>query len=397
MAISATAIAKLAATVASNEKLRKGVGWVIVAILSPLILLLVLLLALLSGTSQHNNAAVDLCFFGGSPPMTAPYEYRDHIKDMQSAFAQIDSAVATVNTMVEGTNGLDGTRIKSVFFTLNFGTDNPQDLDITGFVDEFVRYEERSYTTTNEDGTTTTHYYTVAIPLPIDTVYANIPSITAQHKNGIDGVYTQISSGGSSFSGDILRGNGSSTVIDISGFTDPSTKNSADLVAYAQQAFDNGWGYVWGTCGWILTDGLFQSKLNQYPEGVENYKDFIAENWVGGRTTDCVGLIKGYSWLDVDTLDVGYATNGMPDLGANQMYNVATNKGGIATIPEIPGLAVWNKGHIGVYIGDGYVIEAMGTKYGVVKTKLADRNWTHWLKIPYLSYPETTNELEETT
>ncbi len=31
-------------------------------------------------------------------------------------------------------------------------------------------------------------------------------------------------------------------------------------------AWENGWGYVWGTCGWVLTDSLFQSKLAQYPE-----------------------------------------------------------------------------------------------------------------------------------
>ncbi len=395
MALSAAAIAKIATTVATNDKLRKGVGWVIAAILSPLILFIVLLCSLLSATSQHNNAAVDLCFYGGSLPATAPAEYQDHITDMQSAFAIVDSEVARVNSMVEGSVGLDCTQLKSVFYTMYFGTDNPQDLDITDFVDGFVRYEERSYTTTNEDGTTSIHHYTVAIPLPIDTVYANIPSITTQHKDGINGVYTQISSGGSSFSGSILRGDGSGTVIDISNFTDPTTKNSADLVAYAEQAFDNGWGYVWGTCGWILSDWMFQSKLDQYPDGVGNFKDFIAENWLGSRTTDCVGLIKGYGWLDTGTLEVGYATNGMPDIGADQMYNVATEKGGIATIPEIPGLAVWNKGHIGVYIGDGYVIEAMGTKYGVVKTKLTDRNWTHWLKIPYISYPEITNELEE--
>lgn len=42
--------------------------------------------------------------------------------------------------------------------------------------------------------------------------------------------------------------------------------------------------------------------------------------------------------------------------------------------------------NLGVYIGNGEVIEAMGTKYGVVKTKLAGRGWTHWLQVPYISY-----------
>jgi cell wall-associated NlpC family hydrolase len=39
-----------------------------------------------------------------------------------------------------------------------------------------------------------------------------------------------------------------------------------------------------------------------------------------------------------------------------------------------------------VYIGNGEVIEAMGTKYGVVKTQLSERSWTAWLQIPYINY-----------
>ena len=116
------------------------------------------------------------------------------------------------------------------------------------------------------------------------------------------------------------------------------------------------------------------------------HADFIRANWLGGRTTDCAGLIKGYGWLNPETLTIDYATNGMPDLGANQMYYSASVSGPIDTMPDTPGLAVWHDGHIGVYIGNGEVIEAMGTKYGVVKTKLEGRGWTHWLEIEYINY-----------
>lgn len=40
----------------------------------------------------------------------------------------------------------------------------------------------------------------------------------------------------------------------------------------------------------------------------------------------------------------------------------------------------------GVFASGGYVIEAMGTKYGVVKTELEGRGWTHWLQIEYINY-----------
>lgn len=94
----------------------------------------------------------------------------------------------------------------------------------------------------------------------------------------------------------------------------------------------------------------------------------------------------GTSILDFIRYAVAYGTNGMPDLGANQMYYSASVSGTIDTMPDIPGLAVWHDGHIGVYIGNGEVIEAMGTKYGVVKTELAGRGWTHWLQIEYINY-----------
>ena len=62
MAVPVAAIAKAAAALLSNEKTRKAVGWVIAAILSPVILIVVLVCSLLSGTADHNNSAVDLTF-----------------------------------------------------------------------------------------------------------------------------------------------------------------------------------------------------------------------------------------------------------------------------------------------------------------------------------------------
>ncbi len=199
-------------------------------------------------------------------------------------------------------------------------------------------------------------------------------------------------SGDSSYDGSYERSDSYGNDIDISGFVSPHTKNNLDLVVYAKQAYENGWGYVWGTYGNVLTESLFAYKLDQYPDGVGNYEDFIRENWLGRRTTDCCGLIKGYSWLNPDTLSIEYATNGMPDYGANQMYASAeeygTDYGSMDSMPDIPGLALWKSGHIGVYIGDGMAIEAMGTKYGVVLTEVDGRGWQGWCKIPFITYVE---------
>ena len=176
--------------------------------------------------------------------------------------------------------------------------------------------------------------------------------------------------------------------INTSNYVDPSTKNNLDLVKWSEFAADKGWGYVWGTYGTVLSPDFLESKIIQYPDEVGGKEDFIRENWLGKRTADCVGLIKGYSWYDTASQMTILVSNGMPDIGADTMYENATEKGTIDTIPEIPGLAVWKEGHIGVYIGDGKVVEAYGTTSGVIRSELANGGWTHWLKIPYISYIE---------
>ena len=180
--------------------------------------------------------------------------------------------------------------------------------------------------------------------------------------------------------------------IDTSDYYDPSTKNNLDLVKYVKNAEKNHWGYVWGTYGRVLNKNYLDSLIRQYPEDVGDYEAFIRKNYLGGRTADCGGLIKGYAWYDATTGNMSYGSNGMPALRADEIYGRAIEKGKISTIPEVEGLAVWHKGHIGVYIGNGEVIEAMSTKVGVVKTKLEKGKWTHWLKIPYIDYIEESEE-----
>ena len=38
--------------------------------------------------------------------------------------------------------------------------------------------------------------------------------------------------------------------------------------------------------------------------------------------------------------------------------------------------------------GIGYAIVAMGTLYGVVRTKVEGRGWQGWCKIPYIQYDD---------
>lgn len=396
MAVTAGMIAKVAATALSNEKLCKGIGWGLVAVLSPVILLISAMCSIGTGGADHNNQAVAAAFYGTSYSSEVPMAFRSHIEDMRTAFSLLDSAVASVNVRTEGGNSLDLIRVKAVFYALCFCDDAPSRRAANRFVKCFYTWETRTRTVEveSEDGTvTSTEEYTVAVPVSLHQAYANLEAelgrtITEDDKSNINHIYTMIAGteGGGSYDGSFIAGGDRSIELDISTFANPTTKNATDLVTYAVHAWESGWGYVWGTYGNVLTESLLAYKVSQYPDGVGNHENFIRAHWLGGRTTDCVGLIKGYSWLSPETMTIDYGTHGMPDIGANQMYYTARESGPISTMPDIPGLAVWHEGHIGVYIGGGQVIEAMGTKNGVVKTELAKRNWTHWLKIPYINY-----------
>lgn len=327
--MAAPVLARVAAALLTNEDGRKTIGWVLALLLSPLILLVVFLCCFGDGASQHNNAVVSAAFYGAELSSQVPAEYRAHITEMQE----------------------DGT-------------------------EELV--EET---------------YEVTVPLPMAEVYEKLSTwrgcvVTDEERSNAVDIYAMVmgSMGGDAFNGDYEPGGSAPIELDVSMLTDPTTKNAADLVTYVTNAWNSGWGYVWGTYGQVLTPELLQYKLTQYPDGVGKYAVFIRANWLGRHTADCVGLIKGYGWLSTDTMTIDYGTHGMPDIGANEMFYNATRRGGIETMPDTPGLAVWKAGHIGVYIGNGEVIEAMGTKYGVVKTQLEGRGWTHWLEVPGIEY-----------
>lgn len=168
-------------------------------------------------------------------------------------------------------------------------------------------------------------------------------------------------------------------------FKNPSTKNNEDLVAWAKEAYGDGWGYVWGTFGRVLTSEYIEELCEQYPDHVEVYRDYIEEHFIGKRCADCAGLIKGYLWYDSDSGQFIYDAS--TDFGANSMFSAADESGDISDMPDIPGIGVWRNGHVGIYIGNDQVIQAMGTQYGVVQTQLSGSSFTHWFKIPGVSYP----------
>lgn len=115
---------------------------------------------------------------------------------------------------------------------------------------------------------------------------------------------------------------------------------------------------------------------------------------------DCVCLIKGVLWgwsgnKNATYGGAAYASNGVPDIGADAMI---TKCSGISTdFSKItPGEAVWMSGHIGVYIGDGKVVECTPAWDNCVQitqlgsaTAYKTRKWTKHGKLPWITYTST--------
>ena len=169
-----------------------------------------------------------------------------------------------------------------------------------------------------------------------------------------------------------------------------STKTAAGLVAYAKAQL--GRPYWYATFGNIATAQLLAYKREQNPEYYDPSR--YRTGWTGQfgmRVHDCVGLIKGYLWSKGPDGVPKY--NAAQDVSANGMRNACKEKGKIASLPELPGVLVFFDGHVGVYIGGGYVIEARGHDYGVVMTALNARPWTYWGKCPWIEYGSATTAL----
>ena len=228
-------IAKAAAIILTDEKARKAVGWTLVAILSPLILLIAFLCALGSGATEHNITAVELCFYDtiGIPAET-PEEYRLCIEAMRASFAQLDIAIAAINENTEEETSLDDIRVKAIFYALYFGAESHRDAQ--SFADCFVTWEERIRTVLVEGSDPpeeTEETYSVAIPIEdLGTVWQNIAAMgvtpTAEQRSNADSIYNLIrygaAGGGSGFAGSDVP------FIGADGFCSPIGENWRNVV-----------------------------------------------------------------------------------------------------------------------------------------------------------------------
>lgn len=166
---------------------------------------------------------------------------------------------------------------------------------------------------------------------------------------------------------------------------------NCQLVNFCEQALKKESYYMWGTYGKLISKSLILSKAKQYPKRYSTARQQFLLTHVDGKSVgcDCVGLIKWALWTDGD-INGRIRYQEATDRNTTMLYEAATLRGPMAVLPEIPGLIVYRKGHVGVYVGKGKVIECtLGSRGdGIVKTDVAKGEWTHWLKIPEVMYVE---------
>lgn len=141
------------------------------------------------------------------------------------------------------------------------------------------------------------------------------------------------------------------------------------------------WGYIYGTAGVLWTEAK-QKELEKTTDKNRESGRKYGKKWIGHYVADCSGFVKYLcKQLKVD----------VPH-GSNSMWDKSVYEKGSLHGQDIPTGALVFKArgddfyHVGVYVGDGRVVEAQGTQTGVVESKLS--TWTHYGLIKDLGYSD---------
>lgn len=184
-----------------------------------------------------------------------------------------------------------------------------------------------------------------------------------------------------------------------------ATVKTADLIAKFQYALDNHYGYILNTWHTKWTQSAQDEKVRlmekKYGSGwktnsaAKNNSSYTAamygSKWIGQWVTDCSGLfywafkeLGGYMYHGSNTMWNKYC------VAKGKLVNGARSDGQ----PLKPGTAVFvlkngsDRSHVGLYIGNGTVIEASGTKTGVITTKITNTKWAEWGELKGVEYEQ---------
>ena len=158
--------------------------------------------------------------------------------------------------------------------------------------------------------------------------------------------------------------------------------NAQDLCAVFNKTVKDGWGYVPGFDGQLLTQDMLNEKITD-PNVRQN-----ASKWVGKHVADAGGLFA-YAFRTLGMAD-RYTADGKYIETIFKEFCETTGKlpkGGL-----VPGMVIFKKRNdnytgVGIYIGNSTIIESKSTKVGVIVSRLTSE-WTYWGKLKNVEYQE---------
>lgn len=159
-----------------------------------------------------------------------------------------------------------------------------------------------------------------------------------------------------------------------------TTKRDTELTGVGLAEFAKtklGTAYVFGSKqpgDGPLTQARVNTLAKLYPSHfTQAYLNKIAaKKLIGKICCDCSGLISWYTGRV---------------LGSSQLYAQAYARLPISQYKKFAiGTVLWRSGHVGVYIGNGLLIEAKGIDYGTVESKVENTKFTHGLTFSWINY-----------
>lgn len=155
--------------------------------------------------------------------------------------------------------------------------------------------------------------------------------------------------------------------------------SAADLIQKFKYAREHEWGYIWGTAGEMWTEEK-QKRIEQTLDDNRKLARQYGKKWIGHMVADCSGL---FHWAFASL--GGYMAHGSNTMWAGYCVEKGDLQKGERTDGQVlkPGTAVFckngnDRSHVGLYVGDGQVIEAAGTQQGVVVSKVSNSKWDEW-------------------
>lgn len=152
-----------------------------------------------------------------------------------------------------------------------------------------------------------------------------------------------------------------------------------DIARVAREILPKKWGYIFGKAG-IKWTAEMQEAMNRTTEKKYEQARKYGKKWIGHYVADCSGLVKYICKQFKVTVPHG----------SNSMWRDSLFEKGAITGSIPVGALVFKLRngddfyHVGIYIGDGSVVEAQGTQTGVIKSSIS--SWTHYGLVRGIGY-----------